>query len=141
MKLTRGIYLLDVDNMLLIAHSTNSSIWSIPKGRPEIGEDFHQTAYREYFEETNINLIEYNYVCSGMLPNVIYKSKKKELESMFIKIDTKIDIKDIVCTSMTECENPYPENDKFLWVTLDDAVNYIIESQITNLEIIKNKIL
>ena len=139
MKITRGIYLIDKNDNLLIAHATNGNIWSIPKGRPEEGEDFYGTACREFLEETSINLDDHDSIICERLPDRIYRTGKRTLESMYIKIDKEIDIVNFVCECLVDSPRPFPENDDFKWIPLEEAKNYLHEAQLTNIELINDK--
>ncbi len=41
---------------LLLVRNCNGKYWSFPKGHMEVGENEHQTALREVFEETGLNI-------------------------------------------------------------------------------------
>lgn len=42
------------DSQILIVHGTNNKYWNLPKGMPNAGESFEETAARETKEETGI---------------------------------------------------------------------------------------
>ena len=58
MRITCGIFFIDENDKLLIGHPTGNgdNVWSIPKGESDVGEDHKETAYREFHEETGLNL-------------------------------------------------------------------------------------
>jgi len=58
MKISAGLVIIQ-DNKILLVHPTNSPWWktySIPKGHVDDGEDLIDTAIRETFEETGLNI-------------------------------------------------------------------------------------
>ena len=55
MKQTAGIIILSNDKVLLCKRS-DSGQWAIPMGHMEEGEDPMDCAYREFYEETNLEI-------------------------------------------------------------------------------------
>ena len=45
-------------NILLIQHKSDG-YWGFPKGKPEKGESFKETAMRELFEETHLEIVRF----------------------------------------------------------------------------------
>ena len=54
-KISAGT-IIKLNNSILLGHSTNNAHWDIPKGMIEHNESPIDTAIRETFEETNIQL-------------------------------------------------------------------------------------
>ena len=57
MKQTAGIIVLNDDKVLLCQRS-DSGEWAIPMGHMEEGEDPMDCAYREFYEETNLEITD-----------------------------------------------------------------------------------
>lgn len=141
MVITCGIYLLDKYNNLLICRATGGG-WGIPKGLPEKDEYYMTTAIRELEEETGIVYSTVNYRFADVLPDAKYKNKDKILKSLFLFTNNEQIDFDLKCISTFKSKSGelLPEISEYRWVTLDEAPNYIHESQIANLEIIKEQI-
>ncbi len=131
-----GIFILRKDGKILICHPTNHAkdVFSIPKGKVEMGESMLDGAIRETFEETNIQLKGTDDFYIHELSSVGYKSGKKTLHPFVFRekmISTfewdKIEIK---CNSNVEPERGgFPEMDGYQWVTLEDAKPLVHETQ------------
>ena len=129
---TNGIFLFNKQGLLLIVHAPKSrhDMWSIPKGINNDGEDHWTAAKRELSEETGIDLqkCEYDTKFAG---ECLYKKKKKKLIATTVTLKT--DICDILhCSSMVTDKQGnilYPEIDKFKWVTIDEAVSLLHDTQ------------
>lgn len=130
-----GIVLLNKDK-ILIGHPTRSSGWTLPKGRAESGETPVQAALREFQEETGIDLEQFKdqLVYLGV---EVYSSKIKQVHLFLLKTDQ--EFQEPNCLSMVTDKpgEPYPELDRFQWVTYDEAVKLVFNSQKELL--IKNK--
>lgn len=138
MEITCGVYLLDKNNNILICKAFGGNNWSIPKGVVEPNEHYFGAAIRELEEETNVKYFETKFKFAEILPDSIYKNRKKTLKSLVLKTDNEQSDFQLKCNSFFEKDGvQYPENSEYLWVTLDEAKNYLHESQIANLEIIK----
>lgn len=144
--ITCGVYLLDVNNNLLICKPYGATRywggWSIPKGLPLGNELTSTTALRELKEETNIEYSECLFQFTlFQLPDQKYAAHRKVLKSFFIKTDYPQSYFNLRCNSVFVFNGQkYPEISEFKWVTLDEARKYLHESQVKNLEIIENKI-
>ena len=133
---TCGIFVMDPDNKFLLGHPTNNPdyIWSIPKGIPNEGESKVFAAFREFEEETGINLanIEWD---GGFFPvgNFIYPSGKKQLSAYFVKIKQLIGVQVMKCTSMVPKEiygQEVPEIDRFMWATKSEVMSLAHPTQL-----------
>jgi len=131
---TAGIFLINKNNELLIAHPTNAphDKWSIPKGIIEDNESVIDAATRELFEETNIFLDNYKpvYILTG--ENVPYSNKKKTLCPVYVKILTDLSDVNLRCNSYVDIvgQKPFLENDKIEWVKISDALILIHPTQV-----------
>lgn len=138
MKKTCGIFFLSADTLLLIAHPTNAdaNVWSIPKGLLEPDETHHEAAVREFHEETKI-VIEIDTL--EELEPVLYAHGKKHLHPFVHRSKHTHDKFDPVCESMVMRNGvpAFPENDDFMWVTLEEAKALIHPTQIACLDKIK----
>lgn len=142
MLTTCGIYLLDKYNNLLICRATGGNNWSIPKGLQDPEEHYFTTAIRELQEETGIEYFGVDYIKAEILPDSVYKNGKKILKSLVLFTRNLPEDFDLKCVSNFKSKSGelLPEICEYRWVTLDEAPNYIHESQIANLEIIKMQI-
>ena len=66
--LSCGLVLLNEDAEVLLAHATETRHWDIPKGAPEPGESYRDTALRETREETGLDLDGHALVELGRVP-------------------------------------------------------------------------
>ena len=127
METTCGFFIINKDDKMLIVHPTNSSrkIWSIPKGRVDKGETELEAAYREVYEETNIDLYKYegNIILLGKEQ---YKHRRKTLCGFVFKYDGEFNEK-LSCQSLLS--NKFPEVDKYKWVTFQEAFELIHHTQ------------
>lgn len=137
MIVTCGTYLYSVSlQKLLICHPTHSrwNNWSIPKGLMEAGEDVHDVCIRELKEETGIDVAKINVISEHPLPSRKYQKQKKVLESFLIVTDT--DLSGHKYSSNLVEGKDFPEIDKWKWVTLEEAVSMIHQSQAENLPLV-----
>ncbi len=142
MNKTAGIFLINKNNELLICRVTNSNpeMWSIPKGLFDPNESAIEACIRECFEETNINLKDYNVL--RYLPKINYKTKKKCLYPFVLfEKENKIDFNNFELRCDSLVNNDFPEVDSFQWISLCEAPKYIHETQIECLSLIENLIL
>lgn len=137
MIVTCGTYLYStLLQKFIVAHPTRTrwNNWSIPKGVQEPGEDYYQVCVRELNEETGIDVSKINILSTHQLPSRKYKKQEKSLESYLVITDT--DFSNHKFTSNLVEGKDFPENDKWKWVTLEEAVGIIHESQAENLPVI-----
>lgn len=126
MKLTCGVFLINNKNQILIGHPTNHAkdLWSIPKGQPKKGESNIITAFREFEEETSIDLWNIPLTIEK-IGSFVYPNKKKTLVAYQVNIQKIIPIKKFHCTSMVHPKvygKEVPEMDAFKWVSKDEAM-------------------
>src|SRR5208282_5500458 len=102
--------------------------WTIPKGRPEPNETPTITALREFKEESGIDLTPYQdqLVYLGV---EVYKTKSKQIHAFLLKTDQ--EFPEPKCTSMVTDKpgEPFPELDAFKWVTYEEALLAVFDSQ------------
>ena len=137
--MTCGVFILDANDRLLACHPTNAprTIWSIPKGLPNEGEDPRAAALRELMEETGL---EVDSSALLELPPVRYKSNRKTLHPFLVKLKKRnAELSRLICTSYVEKPDvePFPEIDRFEWVRLDTAKTMLHEAQVRYIDMIK----
>ena len=135
---TCGIYLYQVSRKkFLTCHATNARFdsWSIPKGLRDKDEDCFTAACRELFEETGISIEKVNILHKQQLPVRSYKKQKKVLYSWLIITDTIINDNELQCSSLIK--GGQPEIDKYGWATFPQAEKLLHETQVENLELIR----
>jgi len=139
-KITCGIYLFDANNLLLIQHPTNfrPTVWGVPKGRPDIGEDnLFEVAKRELFEETGIVLDDYTIVHQEEFNEVRYNDSNKYLKGFFVKIEEDLSDFNLYCDSMVyrNGKPSFPEVDEWKWVTIEEAKEIFSSDRMTNFQV------
>ena len=137
MIVTCGTYLYSSPlKKILISHPTRTrwNNWSIPKGLMEKGEDVYDVCVRELYEETGIDINKINILSSHRLPTRKYQKQEKSLDSFLVITDT--DFTNHKYTSNLAEGKDFGENDKWKWVTLEEAVPIIHQSQAENLPLI-----
>lgn len=137
MIVTCGTYLYSTTlGKFLICHPTRTrwNNWSIPKGVMEKGEEVYQVCVRELDEETGIDVSKINVVALHRLPSRKYLKQEKSLESFLLITDTDFTKHKFTC-NLVEGKD-FPENDKWKWVTLEEAAGVIHQSQADNLPVI-----
>lgn len=134
---TCGIFLVSLDNLILIGHPTNSTgKWSIPKGELDEGETKLECAIREFQEEACILLSKHNVF---HLKDVKYKSGKKTLSAFYFKSLIIASEFSPRCTSLVTSVpgmDPFPEIDIFRWVTFEEARELLHETQVECLDLL-----
>lgn len=138
MKITCGTIVTDGKNILL-GHSTGNMHWDIPKGMLDSGETVIQAAQRELFEETGIKAEIHNLI---FLHQQKY-TKEKEICLFLLKYDKLPDIKNIKCHSMVypEGKEPFPELDRFEYISFEKTEKYMTKRLHTILQNIKPALL
>jgi 8-oxo-dGTP pyrophosphatase MutT (NUDIX family) len=135
MQHTFGIYLYNKrTGKILIGHATRSrNSWSIPKGlKDSESEDDLDAAFRELYEETNIERESLNILAVYPLPAQKYLKQNKELRSFLVIIDTDPAALRLKCHSLVN--NSFPEIDRYLWVSVDEFSRMAHEAQTRNIE-------
>jgi 8-oxo-dGTP pyrophosphatase MutT (NUDIX family) len=120
----------------LVCHPTRTrwNNWSIPKGVMEEGEEVYDVCVRELEEETGIDVKKINVVALHRLPSRKYQKQQKSLESFLLITDT--DFTSHRFTSNLVEGKDFSENDKWKWVTVEDALLIVHQSQAENLPLI-----
>jgi 8-oxo-dGTP pyrophosphatase MutT (NUDIX family) len=95
-----GIIFQDIDNNILIVRPTNSYYYQIPKGLYDIENDITHwdTAQRESYEETGIDLKNYNIINKEILGQFKYL-EYKDLYLFRLTLHRLPDIKELHCKS------------------------------------------
>jgi putative (di)nucleoside polyphosphate hydrolase len=139
-----GLFIVRKNKKLLICHPTNhpKDFYSIPKGKVEDNENFLEAAFRETYEETNLDLNGSTDFTIYPLSSVNYKHKKKilypflVLENKNSKFDW--DSVEFKCNSkVPEDIGGFPEMDSWLWCSIQEARNLLHYTQVKCLAKIK----
>lgn len=136
-KSTFGIFLYSIKTgkLLICKASGNYGGWSIPKGMAEEGESPTETAVRELWEETGIDVNSLKISLIVELDPVMYKTRKKILKSfLYIIEDDLIDF-DFKCISLVD--GKYPEISDYKLVELGNAEKVLHEAQTSKIAEIK----
>lgn len=115
MNRTCGVFVFNPDKTLLICHVTNSDeqTWSIPKGRPNVGEQSIDAAVRELWEETGLSVDAADLAPAG---TAFYKSGRELVAYTYHSKNT-IDPAALKCASVvTKNDVSFPEVDAFRFV-------------------------
>lgn len=151
MKRSAGILLYKKENnniKVLLCHpggpyweNTHLHSWGIPKGELDKNEKVLAAAFREFKEETNleINKKEIEYLYSKKVSNnklVIIFTKEQDIDLSNCKSNTFL----LEWPKGSNKINEFPENDKFEWLDLEEAYNLIFKQQIIFLDKLKEKI-
>lgn len=114
--LSCGIIVLNEEGDILLAHATGSNHWDIPKGQTDEGESPRDTALRETYEETGIDLSGQPLVDLGAYP---YRPEKDlHLFATYLP-KGKVDLNKCVCSTHfvePKTGQPCPETDAFAWI-------------------------
>ena len=139
-RITCGIYLFDVNNLLLIQHPTGfrPTVWGVPKGRPDEGEtNLFEVAKRELFEETGIVLDELTIVHQEEFNEVRYNDTNKYLKGFFVKVEEDLSDFELHCDSMVYRNGvpSFPEVDEWKWVTIEEASQIFSSDRMSNFQV------
>lgn len=122
MKVSAGIVFIK-DKKILLAHATGQKHWDIPKGQPEDGEDFIDTAIRECSEETGFFIKDKeNLKALGVLD---YNQQKKL--ALFLYVGEEFpDENKCVCSSVfvDRWDREFLEVDDFKYIAFDQLDEY-----------------
>ena len=126
--------LLEHKGKFLIGHPTEltgtTHGWGILKGRQDANETLVQTAFREFKEESNLDLILTPGVICTPRPFYKYTVSSKKQVYVFWAVDPYgyTTQHNFSCPSLVP-NTDKPEIDKYKWVTADEAVDLVVESQ------------
>jgi putative (di)nucleoside polyphosphate hydrolase len=132
MDITCGSFIIDVNNNILLCRTTGTpNDWTVPKGLLEDGETPSKAAKRELLEETGIDIMMYPHTMTelGIAP---YNHKKKMIIGFMFKLEGFVKQK-LFCISMFTnilTGGLLPEVDKYVWVPLNIALNFMRPEQI-----------
>lgn len=98
-QISCGIIFQDIDNNILIVRPTNSYYYQIPKGIMDNNESYWNAAKRESYEETGIDLKNYDIINSEILGQFKYL-KHKDLYLFRLTLYNLPDIKELHCKSI-----------------------------------------
>jgi 8-oxo-dGTP pyrophosphatase MutT (NUDIX family) len=131
MEITAGIFLMNSKGEILICHPTgaNHKTWSIPKGLVEpLDRNEFETAKRELYEETNIDLDDLKILKSYRLELQYYNKQKKTLIPFFVLVDDRNYVFDLKCNSFIK-NSKKPEIDKYFWSSIGDCFVFLHPTQ------------
>lgn len=131
MTVSCGFVIQNIDGKILIVHPTNDysgeGIWVFPKGMMENDETYLETAYREVYEETNLNLLE---IDGDITPFDISHSYYRTIHLYLFRSKVDLYQYQIYCNSLVENDNDsFYENDDFKFVTIDESLNFLSERE------------
>lgn len=123
MKVSAGVIFYTKDNKVLLAHATGQKHWDIPKGQPEEGEDFIDTAIRECKEEIGFSIEDKDYL--EALGIMDYNSQKKLALFLYMG-PTFPNVENCICSSFftDRWNNEVLEVDAFQYIHLEKIEEY-----------------
>ena len=134
-KITSAGILLESRGKFLLGHPTEltgtTHGWGILKGKVDKGEQLINGAFREFNEESGLDLLAKTYIV--YLPRPFYKySVKSAKKTVFVfwVLDPNDQLYDYKfhCPSLVPGTNK-PEIDRYYWATADEAIEMVTESQ------------
>lgn len=130
MDYTCGVFIFNRNGDVLICKPTGArwNQWSIPKGLRDINESNIDAAVREVEEESGIILDKTKVKFIGTYP---YKSKKKTLIAYYTGLKEDHTELNLNCISMVHVPggDPFPEVCEYKWVSIQQAIQYVHETQ------------
>jgi len=134
-NVTSAGVLLEHSGLFLIGHPTaghgTTGGWGILKGKVDDGETLCQAAFREFKEESSIDLEKQPGILYIPRPFFQYKVKSnKKTVYVYWVIDTLGHCRNMTlsCPSLIPNTN-IPEIDAYKWVTAAEAIDLVTESQ------------
>ena len=127
---TCGFFIVNTNKQVVIAHPTNSrwSDYSIPKGLMEPGETEFDTAVRELWEETNIDLHHLTIEDVIVLPPTLYRNCKRMLCTFLYYAEDTLNDVELKCHSYVDGQD-FLENDKIIWKPISKCYGLLHEAQ------------
>ena len=120
-KLSCGL-IIESQGQFFLGKATGSNRWDIPKGMTEEGETPLQTALRECFEESGMDLSRYEHQIQdlgrhGYLP-------QKDLHLFHLKLSSPFDVQNCHCTYMVHLTDkpPFPEICDYRWMSWEEVL-------------------
>jgi 8-oxo-dGTP pyrophosphatase MutT (NUDIX family) len=132
---SKGLYLLCHATQLLSGPSQFDGKWTISKGRVEDGETDLEAAIRELREETNISILDhFSFRKESKWFNKFSNAKREVIVFLVedrtgILRDVELKCNSVVINHPIERYNGIPEMDAFMWVTGEEAIRMVFESQ------------
>ena len=127
-KLSCGLVVLNELGELLVGHSTGSSLWDLPKGLIDEGEDQKCCALREAREEFGLTFAPNRLTDLGRHP--YYPGK--DLHLFWVRTTTKeTQLDDLRCTSFFEhyvSKQTTPEIDGYAWADVPQLRRRLVKS-------------
>lgn len=126
-----GVIVKHRDKVLLCKRNSYSSfpnMWSIPAGKIEPNESTKEAAYREFFEETNINL-DYDFLqFTGVIP--VEKKTTDDIKSMMY-----VYLYDSESEIIPDFDNAIDghEHVQWIYVSYNELIFYNIGVRLSNL--------
>jgi len=134
------------DGKILLCHSTDvegldsgkeinyeHTRWGIPKGKIDGNESSKDAAYREVHEETGLDLKKLGFNISNSPIDVLHYHSMGEKKIVYVYYLSDefgmLRTKKLHCKSLID-GTKYPENDKFRWVSNEEAKSLIYRSQL-----------
>lgn len=129
--------LIKSNGLYLLCHATNEDRklsltdrrWGVPKGHVENGETYLETAIRETYEETGLDLTKYNMMYSKTYKTVTYTKIDKQVHIFLAE-----DLDDVLMGKSLFCESTFgdniPEVDSYAWVLKKDALDMCMRGQL-----------
>lgn len=145
---TAGLFIVNSENKILIAHPTGHDFWSIPKGKIEDGESIVDAAIRETWEETNFDAGSATHFTE--IEKVKYKHGKKILYPVVLLERTNKRMGDFTsqelkCNSIVSEDARWnagqPEMDDWKWVDIDEAKSVLHYTQVACLDTVQQLII
>ena len=110
----------------LLAHRTGSAWWDLPKGKQDPGEDPLQTALRECFEETGLDLSSYRLRCQDLGCALYNPARQKSLQLYLLDLPVPPSLQEFRCSSFVlRAGHPVPEMDQVAWVAEHRIRDYL----------------
>ena len=109
--------------MFFVGHpgGNRNDYWSMLKGRHDEGEELIDTALREFKEESIIDLIKYKDKLVYL--GDVQQSKHKTVHAFALNLEHISSIDPKKCKSNMADNCPWPEIDKYRWMSYSDVIS------------------